>query len=127
MSRKMTSQTPRKGRRCSRCDSTGWVCEDHSDRPWDAAKACGCGGAGMPCPSCNVSNADNPRRLPGGFHPDESPDGVDIAIVRGECAENAHRKDFTLSETVAIKRALGPIERAAAKQHARGPTSGEVH
>ena len=42
---------------------------------------------------------------------------VDIdAIVRGEFAENAHRKDFTLSETVAIKRALEPIERAAAKQ-----------
>jgi hypothetical protein len=20
---------------CSRCDSTGWVCEDHDDRPWD--------------------------------------------------------------------------------------------
>jgi hypothetical protein len=36
--------------------------------------------------------------------------------VRGEFAENAHRKDFTLSETVAIKRALEPIERAAAKQ-----------
>jgi ParB family chromosome partitioning protein len=42
---------------------------------------------------------------------------VDIdAIVRGEFAENAHRKDFTLSETVAIKRALEPIERAAAKK-----------
>jgi ParB family chromosome partitioning protein len=27
-------------------------------------------------------------------------------IVRGEHAENAHRKDFTLSEAVAIKRAL---------------------
>jgi ParB/Sulfiredoxin domain len=42
---------------------------------------------------------------------------VDIdAIVRGEFAENAHRKDFTLSETAAIKRALEPIERAAAKR-----------
>src|SRR5215831_10082155 len=42
---------------------------------------------------------------------------VDIdAIVRGEFAENAHRKDFTLSEAVAIKRALEPIERAAAKK-----------
>ena len=40
-----------------------------SFRPaWDGAKACGCGGAGMPCPSCNVSNEDNPPRLPGGFH-----------------------------------------------------------
>ena len=37
-------------------------------------------------------------------------------IVRGEFAENSHRKDFTLSEAVAIKRALEPIERAAAKE-----------
>jgi N6-adenosine-specific RNA methylase IME4 len=38
------------------------------------------------------------------------------AIVRGEFAENACRKDFTLSEAVAIKRALEPLERAAAKE-----------
>jgi hypothetical protein len=34
----------------------------------------GCGGAGMPCPSCNVSNPDNPQRLPAGFQVDESVD-----------------------------------------------------
>ena len=44
---------------------------DHADRPWDGAKACGCGGAGMPCPSCNLSNEDNPPRLPEGFRRDE--------------------------------------------------------
>jgi N6-adenosine-specific RNA methylase IME4 len=38
------------------------------------------------------------------------------AVVKGEFAENAHRKDFNLSEAVAIKRALEPIERAAAKE-----------
>jgi len=77
MSGKITRElTPplREGPQCPRCDSTGWVCEDHSDRPWDGAKACGCGGAGMPCPSCNVSNADNPPRLPEGFQRDESLD-----------------------------------------------------
>jgi ParB family transcriptional regulator, chromosome partitioning protein len=37
-------------------------------------------------------------------------------IVRGEFAENTYRKDFTLSEAVAIKRALEPIERARAKE-----------
>jgi ParB-like nuclease family protein len=37
-------------------------------------------------------------------------------IVRGEFAENTHRKDFTLSESVAIKRALEPAERVAAKE-----------
>jgi hypothetical protein len=31
-------------------------------------------GAGMPCPSCNVSNPDNPPRLPAGFQRDESLD-----------------------------------------------------
>jgi ParB family chromosome partitioning protein len=37
-------------------------------------------------------------------------------IVRGEFAENTCRKDFTLSEAVAIKRALEPLEKAAAKE-----------
>jgi N6-adenosine-specific RNA methylase IME4 len=42
---------------------------------------------------------------------------VDLAeVVRGEYAENAYHKPFTLSEAVAIKRELEPIERAAAKE-----------
>src|SRR5260221_9087888 len=42
---------------------------------------------------------------------------VDLdAVVRGEFAENVTRKDFTLSEAVAIKRALEPLEKAAAKE-----------
>jgi ParB-like chromosome segregation protein Spo0J len=40
-------------------------------------------------------------------------------IVRGEFAENTYRKDFTLSEAVAIKRALEPLEKAAAKERQR--------
>jgi N6-adenosine-specific RNA methylase IME4 len=41
---------------------------------------------------------------------------VDLdAVVRGELAENAHRKDFLPSEIEAIRRALEPIEKAAAK------------
>jgi N6-adenosine-specific RNA methylase IME4/ParB-like chromosome segregation protein Spo0J len=40
-------------------------------------------------------------------------------IVRGEFAENTCRKDFTLSEAVAIKRALEPMEKAAAKERQR--------
>jgi ParB/RepB/Spo0J family partition protein len=47
---------------------------------------------------------------------------VDLdAVVRGEFAENTHRKNFTLSEAVAIKRALEPIERAAAKARMASP------
>jgi N6-adenosine-specific RNA methylase IME4 len=42
-------------------------------------------------------------------------------IARGEYAENVHRKDFTLSEAVAIKRALEPIERAVAKERMGSP------
>ena len=35
-------------------------------------------------------------------------------VVKGEFAENSERKDLTLSEAVAIKRAIEPIERAEA-------------
>src|SRR6516162_6421540 len=42
---------------------------------------------------------------------------VDLdSVVRGEFAENTCRKDFTLSEAVAIKRALEPLEKVAAKE-----------
>jgi N6-adenosine-specific RNA methylase IME4 len=37
-------------------------------------------------------------------------------VVRGEYAENAYHKPFTLSEAVAIKHALEPLEKAAAKE-----------
>jgi ParB-like nuclease domain len=39
-----------------------------------------------------------------------------VEIVRGEHAENVERKDFTLSEAVAIRRELEPLEAAAAKK-----------
>jgi ParB/Sulfiredoxin domain len=47
-------------------------------------------------------------------------------VVKGEFTENSERKDLTLSEAVAIKRAIEPIERAEAKerQAAAGPASG---
>ena len=38
------------------------------------------------------------------------------SIARGEFAENTARKDFTLSQAVAIKHALEPMERAEAKK-----------
>ena len=48
-------------------------------------------------------------------------------IVRGEFAENAIRKDFLPSEAVAIKRALEPVEKAAAKERmAEGGKVGKV-
>jgi N6-adenosine-specific RNA methylase IME4 len=57
---------------------------------------------------------------------------VDLdAVVRGEFAENTERKDFTLSEAVAIKRAIEPLEKAAAKERqtkskGRGKKGGQV-
>jgi ParB/RepB/Spo0J family partition protein len=51
---------------------------------------------------------------------------VDLdAVVRGEFAENAHRKDFLPSEIDAIRRALEPIERAAAKARMSGGAGSE--
>ena len=42
---------------------------------------------------------------------------VDLAeVVRGELAENADRKDFLPSEIEAIRRAMEPVEKAAAKE-----------
>jgi N6-adenosine-specific RNA methylase IME4/ParB-like chromosome segregation protein Spo0J len=43
-------------------------------------------------------------------------------IVRGEFAENAIRKDFLPSEIDAIRRALEPVERAAAERRMRAGT-----
>jgi N6-adenosine-specific RNA methylase IME4 len=41
------------------------------------------------------------------------------AVVRGEYVENTYHKPFTLSEAVAIKRALEPLEKEAAKERQR--------
>jgi hypothetical protein len=52
---------------CAVCDDCGWVCEAHPDRPFQGERACTCGGAGAPCPSCNPSDADTEPRPPKGF------------------------------------------------------------
>lgn len=41
---------------CPRCEGSpepGWVCEEHTDKPWGHD---GCGGAGVPC-VCNPLGA----------------------------------------------------------------------
>ena len=46
---------------CKNCDSTGWVCEDHENLPFEGMSdnGCKCGGAGKPCPKCNeAANID---------------------------------------------------------------------
>ena len=56
---------------CKNCDSLGWVCENHPDRPWkdggsERADACDCG-AGSPCLICNPcgDESEPPRDLAG--------------------------------------------------------------
>jgi hypothetical protein len=58
--------------KCPVCDDTGWVCENHPQRPFAMfsarVDACECG-AGMPCQIC--APADGSLALPrrGGFDP----------------------------------------------------------
>jgi hypothetical protein len=53
---------------CPACDNTGWVCEEHPDRPWRGtsrrADACDCVKVGMPCEACNPSGGiDKPPAI----------------------------------------------------------------
>ncbi len=53
---------------CARCDSSGWVCENHDDVAWEGGAATCCDGscgAGMPCPDCNNELGVMPRGEPG--------------------------------------------------------------
>jgi hypothetical protein len=51
---------------CDNCDSTGWVCEHHADKPWggvsNRSDACECG-PGMPCNHCDIGHQDVARSL----------------------------------------------------------------
>jgi hypothetical protein len=47
--------------KCSLCEDCGWVCETHPGRPWEGDHACACGGAGAPCPWCNMPDEDGRR------------------------------------------------------------------
>jgi len=53
---------------CNACDNTGWVCEDHPDRPSDCGnspRACACGAAGRPCRVCSRPTPCERPPLPG--------------------------------------------------------------
>jgi hypothetical protein len=41
-------------RKCPTCAGTGWVCENHADKPWTKG-GCECG-AGMPYPRWSTSD-----------------------------------------------------------------------
>jgi hypothetical protein len=61
---------------CARCDNGRWVCENHPYRPFLGDHACGCGGAGAPCPTCNRTDPDNPNDLP------DLPEGFVVDVKR---------------------------------------------
>lgn len=44
---------------CRNCAGMEWVCENHADHPWSGltGEAECCGGAGAPCPVCNMEMA----------------------------------------------------------------------
>ncbi len=56
---------------CEVCGGARWVCEDHTDKPWDGASnrpdACHCGGAGMPCMVCNRTVGQELPEMPPGY------------------------------------------------------------
>lgn len=54
---------------CTLCDDSRFVCENHPDRPFFGDRACTCGGGGMACPECNVSEVTVPE-MPEGFQED---------------------------------------------------------
>ena len=56
---------------CPHCRDTGWVCEEHPNKPMDHE---GCTGAGMPC-ICNRADAEHSPALPPGFRVDRDKDG----------------------------------------------------
>lgn len=61
---------------CSVCHGARWVCENHPDRPWDTPDGCRCGGAGMPCETCNPCDHEHPPQMPEGwvaFEPGDEP------------------------------------------------------
>lgn len=51
--------------KCANCNSSGWVCEDHSNMPWGDGDGC-CGGAGSPCTICNPCDDKTPPRMVAG-------------------------------------------------------------
>lgn len=51
---------------CEVCMGTGWVCEDHPNKPWDWPAPVGCDlahGPGMPC-RCTGLDGPSPEPLP---------------------------------------------------------------
>jgi hypothetical protein len=120
---------------CLNCDNTGWVCEEHPDRPWRGTSqredACDCVKVGMPCEACNPSGGiDEPPaispiarvtldRNKGPRHLHGAPELVapPFATARhSECNDARHARRRALSDRESICRRI-------TKTRQRGSTS----
>jgi hypothetical protein len=75
--------------KCSLCEDCGWVCETHPGRLWEGDHACTCGGAGAPCPWCNLPDKDGAPRLPDGFRTEFEKKGCAIDRNPALCLHRA--------------------------------------
>jgi hypothetical protein len=50
---------------CKTCHGERWVCENHTDQPWNKG-GCECG-AGEPCQQCNSTEYGQEPDMPPGF------------------------------------------------------------
>jgi hypothetical protein len=71
---------------CDNCSGIAWVCEYHLRKPWLGSSACGCGGAGLPCPVCQ----DN--------EPHIHPQWPQLTEVRQKETDMARHPTLTLCE-----------------------------
>jgi hypothetical protein len=55
--------------KCHRCQDARWVCENHPDKPSGSKSDECCGGAGMPCPDCNLPRAGERPAISADFIP----------------------------------------------------------
>ena len=106
---------------CDLCDDTGWVCEDHADRPLkgDSNRADACSfGAGMPCPRCNRDN----RHV---AHVPRLPVGMRVALDRrhGATSPGAIEKKIAPPS----RTTTGPVwEETANPTHHAGPPNSRL-
>jgi hypothetical protein len=54
--------------KCANCGDCGWVCERHTNVPWEGLRACQCQAPGAPCPICNTTNDGKGPRMPAGLN-----------------------------------------------------------
>jgi hypothetical protein len=60
--------------KCAFCTDTGWIYGNHRCGFGEGPDAC-CGGAGIPCPTCNIPEKDSTPRMPDSLKTEVDTDG----------------------------------------------------